>query len=89
MSFILLLDILIRKEALSEKLHEMRHRSESTIAIVTNDKNEERILSALRGNSSDSEEIPKRNDSQESLSSGSEISGDTYPEEDSVCITSY
>lgn len=96
MPFILLIDVL-KKETFSEKLHEMRYKSELTIPndkrrkSDTDDKYEDRTLSALGDSSSDSEEISKRSDSQESLSSDSEIIENTYrwPRQNSVCITSY
>ncbi|XP_024888059.1 kinase suppressor of Ras 2-like isoform X1 [Temnothorax curvispinosus] len=78
-------DVLIRKEVLSEKLQEMKYRSELAISSDKRRKSDtddkyDRRLSVSEYNISDSEEIPKSTDSQESLSSDSEVlaAGVTY-----------
>lgn len=83
LSFILLLDVVTRKEIFSEKLHETRYRPEPVIPnnkrrkSDSDNRNENKILSALGNNSSDSEPS-KKIVSQERLSS--ETSSDTSTE---------
>ena len=71
---------MIKKEALSGKLHEKRYKSESAISNDNRRKND-------MDDTSDSE-VSKRVDSQESLSSDSEIVENPcrWPRQNSVCI---